>query len=30
VWAGQAAAMAAPVPAADLVASLWRDAERHL
>ena len=30
VWAGQAAAMAAPVPAATLVASLWRDAERHL
>jgi nitronate monooxygenase len=30
VWAGQAAAMAAPVPAASLVASLWRDAERHL
>ena len=30
VWAGQAAAMAAPVPATSLVASLWRDAERHL
>ena len=30
VWAGQAAAMAAPVPAASLVTSLWRDAERHL
>ena len=30
VWAGQAAAMARPVPAGDLVAALWRDAERHL
>jgi hypothetical protein len=30
VWAGQAAAMAAPVSATSLVASLWRDAERHL
>ena len=30
VWAGQAAAMASPVPAETLVASLWRDAERHL
>ena len=30
VWAGQAAAMAAPVPATSLVARLWRDAERHL
>jgi nitronate monooxygenase len=29
-WAGQAAAMARPVPAATLVTSLWRDAERHL
>jgi len=30
VWAGQAAAMARPVPADTLAASLWRDAERHL
>ena len=30
VWAGQAAAMAAPIPAADLVARLWRDAEHQL
>jgi nitronate monooxygenase len=30
VWAGQAAAMAQPVPAATLTANLWRDAERHL
>jgi nitronate monooxygenase len=30
VWAGQAAAMAQPVPAATLVERLWRDAERHL
>jgi nitronate monooxygenase len=30
VWAGQAAAMAAPVPAGVLVTGLWRDAERHL
>lgn len=30
VWAGQAAAMAQPVPAAMLTANLWRDAERHL
>jgi hypothetical protein len=30
VWAGQAAAMAVPVPAAMLTAALWRDAERHL
>lgn len=30
VWAGQAAAMAAPIPATDLVERLWRDAERHL
>lgn len=30
VWAGQAAAMAVPVPAATLTADLWRDAERHL
>ncbi len=30
VWAGQAAAMAAPVPAGDLVVRLWRDAEQHL
>ena len=27
VWAGQAAAMAAPVPAGELVQRLWRDAE---
>jgi nitronate monooxygenase len=30
VWAGQAAAMAAPEPAGELVRRLWRDAERHL
>jgi nitronate monooxygenase len=30
VWAGQAAAMAQPVPAATFTADLWRDAERHL
>jgi nitronate monooxygenase len=30
VWAGQAAAMALPIPAGDLVARLWRDAEQHL
>ena len=30
VWAGQAAAMARPTPAGDLVAALWRDAQRHL
>ena len=30
VWAGQAAAMAGPRPAATLTADLWRDAERHL
>lgn len=30
VWAGQAAAMARPVPAAALTENLWRDAERHL
>jgi nitronate monooxygenase len=30
VWAGQAAAMASPEPAGDLVQRLWRDAERHL
>jgi nitronate monooxygenase len=30
VWAGQAAAMAQPVPAGELVARLWRDAEQHL
>jgi nitronate monooxygenase len=30
VWAGQAAAMAAPEPAGELVHRLWRDAEHHL
>jgi nitronate monooxygenase len=30
VWAGQAAAMARPVPAGDLVAELWRVAQQHL
>jgi nitronate monooxygenase len=30
VWAGQAAAMAAPEPAGELVRRLWRDAEHHL
>jgi nitronate monooxygenase len=30
VWAGQAAAMATPEPAGELVARLWRDAQRHL
>lgn len=30
VWAGQAAAMAKPVAAGDLVAQIWRDAERFL
>ncbi|HEV8397663.1 MAG TPA: nitronate monooxygenase, partial [Vicinamibacterales bacterium] len=30
VWAGQAAAMARPVPADTFAADLWRDAERHL
>jgi len=30
VWAGQAAAMAAPVPAGELVQRLWRDAEGQL
>jgi nitronate monooxygenase len=30
VWAGQSAAMARPLPAAELVAALWRDAQRHL
>ena len=30
VWAGQAAAMARPVPADTLAENLWRDAERHL
>jgi len=30
VWAGQAAAMAMPIPAGELVERLWRDAERHL
>jgi len=30
VWAGQAAAMARPVPAGDLVAELWRGARQHL
>jgi nitronate monooxygenase len=30
VWAGQSAAMAAPVPAAQLLTTLWRDAGRLL
>ena len=30
VWAGQAAAMAAPIPAGDLVDRLWHEAEPHL
>lgn len=30
VWAGQAAAMAVPIPAGELVARLWRDAAHHL
>jgi nitronate monooxygenase len=30
VWAGQSAAMAKPIPAADLVAQMWRDAQRLL
>jgi nitronate monooxygenase len=30
VWAGQAAAMARPIPAGELVAALWRDAQLHL
>ena len=30
VWAGQAAAMAAAIPAGDLVDRLWREAEAHL
>src|SRR5688572_18931201 len=30
VWSGQAGAMARPVPAGELVAALWRDAQRHL
>ena len=29
-WAGQAAAMARPIPAGELVAALWRDAQLHL
>jgi nitronate monooxygenase len=30
VWAGQSAAMAKPIPAADLLAAIWRDAQRLL
>ena len=30
VWAGQSAAMAQPVPAADLVAGMWRTAQNYL
>jgi nitronate monooxygenase len=30
VWSGQSGAMARPVPAGELVAALWRDAQRHL
>jgi nitronate monooxygenase len=30
VWAGQAAAMAQPVPAGELLAAIWRDAQHHL
>jgi nitronate monooxygenase len=30
VWAGQSAAMAQPVPAGDLLAAIWRDAQHHL
>ena len=30
VWAGQAAAMAKPVPAADLLSEIWRDAQALL
>jgi len=27
LWAGQSAAMARPIPAADLLAAIWRQAE---
>ena len=30
LWAGQSAALAKPIPAADLVAQMWRDAQRLL
>jgi len=30
VWAGQSAAMAAPLPAGDLVVRIWDEARRHL
>jgi hypothetical protein len=30
VWAGQAAAAAKPIPAADLLGSIWREAETLL
>jgi nitronate monooxygenase len=30
VWAGQSAAMARPIPAADLVKHIWNDAQEIL